>query len=170
MVRPLLMTTRFNDDTWIDNCNWRMRHQLSGAYYNTSFPISEKIPKNCPLYVLEMNNTKNKIMGIGIIQNHRQTGNYYKIYDNDSLNRYHYQSKIRISREQLSPYSLLLQNGVWISLLECLEYICFKGSRHSKRGMGINRIPSIYFKGTIMKHIMSLFDFLMKNRENVLEC
>ena len=117
---------------------------------------------NSVLYILEMNNTTNKIMGLGIIKNHRQTGNYYKIYDNDSLNRYHYQSKIRITREQLSPYSLLLQNGVWISLLECLEYICFKGSRHSKRGMGINRIPSIYFKGTIMKHIMSLLEDCIK--------
>jgi len=162
MESPLLMTTRFNDQSWEHYCDWRNRYQLSGAYYNTPLPISATISPKRLLYVLEMHNSINKIMGMGVIRNKQVIGKYYKMYDNDSLNRYHYQSKIRITRDQLSRYSILLENGVWISLLVCLEYVCFKGSRHSKRSLGIIRIPSIYFKGTIMKKMMKMIEDSVK--------
>ena len=63
----------------------------------------------------------------------------------------------------LSYPTLLLQNGVWISLLELLELICFKSARHSKRSRGISKLPSVYFKGVLMTHIINLIEKCSKS-------
>ena len=163
METPLLMTTRFDQATWNNYTEWQKRHNVSGVYYNTPLPISPTISPERILYIIEMNNTTNKVMGIGIIQNKQTRGKYFKMFDDECFNRYHYQSSKRITREELSQHTLLLQNGSWLSLLELLEKICFKSSRHSKRSRGICKLPSIYFKGIIMTKIIDLIDICRKS-------
>ena len=163
MTTALLMTTRYDQSTWEKYTNWKTQKKVSGAFYNTPLPISEKISPDSILYVLEMNNSTNRIMGIGIIQNKMPKKQYFHMFDNECFNRYHYHSSKHISREMLSYPTLLLQNGVWISLLELLELICFKSARHSKRSRGISKLPSVYFKGVLMTHIINLIEKCSKS-------
>tara|TARA_B100001758_G_scaffold247855_1_gene267819 strand:+ start:11340 stop:11855 length:516 start_codon:yes stop_codon:yes gene_type:complete len=155
MTLPLLMTTRYDSKTWLEYKNWRYKYNLKNSYYySCPLPISETITIGSLIYVLEMHNSLNKIMGMGVLTLKPQDSCYYKIYDNDSYNRYHYHSNQYITRDDLSKETLLLSNGIWISLLELLELVCFKGKRHSKRHMSIAKIPNIYFEGKIMKEVM----------------
>ena len=162
----ILMTTRYNQETWLQYKKWREKFKLKNSYYySCPLPISESIPIGSRLFILEMHNTFNKLMGMGVIDLKPQDSHiHYKIYDNDTFNRYHYHSKVYISRDDLSKHTLLLPNGIWLSLLELLELICFKGKRHSKRHMTIARIPSIYFQGSIMKKVMKYLSKVVEEK------
>ena len=59
--------TRFNEDTWSQNERWRRQNNYIGSIYNSPVKIREIIPLLSIIYVIEMNNDINKIMGIGII-------------------------------------------------------------------------------------------------------
>ena len=80
-----------------------------------------------------MHNTINKIMGIGIIKNIYRYEYRRKIYENDNYNRIVYIGKKYKSRKELMEKHK--------NLIEYLENILFKGSRHFKRGHGISIIP-----------------------------
>jgi hypothetical protein len=125
--------TRFNEDTWSQNQRWRVLNEFTGCIYNTPVKIPENIPLLSIMYVIEMNNDINKIMGIGIIKNFLQTEKYYKVYDIGNYNRYTYKSKYRIDANDFTPSE--------IPIIEVLETLLFKGEKHSKRGHGIQRIP-----------------------------
>ena len=64
---------------------------------------------------------------MGVITLQPQDSCYYKIYDNDTFNRYHYHSNLYISRDDLSK-TLYLPNGMRISVLELLEAFVLKGN------------------------------------------
>lgn len=127
--------TRFNNETWEENCNWRHKNNWKGCIYNTPVKVRDTMILNSYLFVLEMNNDTNKIMGIGIIKNTVQLKNKkkFKVYSRQYYNRYVYKSNTRIDREQLTPYEERIIN--------VLDTLLFKGSRHSKRGQGITQIP-----------------------------
>lgn len=125
--------TRFNEDTWAQNERWRILNGYTGCIYNTPVKIPENIPLLSIMYVIEMNNDINKIMGIGIIKNFVQTEKYYKIYNIGNYNRYTYKSKYRIDVSEFTPSEA--------AIIGVMEILLFKGSRHFKRGHGIQRIP-----------------------------
>ena len=52
--------------------------------------IVQSVPKNAIIFVLEMNNDTNKIMGIGIIKNKRDMTQNIKIYYNNDIYYYNY--------------------------------------------------------------------------------
>lgn len=128
-----IATTRFNEKTWQENSLWRERNEHSGCIYNLSKQINENIPIDSVLFILEMNNTKNKIMGIGVIKN-RCDPNYHFIYADQMYNRYTYKSNYRIDRSQLTENEKLT--------IQRIEYFIFKGYKHLKRGQGITLLPS----------------------------
>ena len=64
-----IATTRFNNATWEENKRWREKHEWYGCIYATPVRISEDIPGNTIVFILEMNNEENKVEGIGIIYN-----------------------------------------------------------------------------------------------------
>ena len=127
--------TRFNNETWEENCNWRDKNNWKGCIYNSPVKVRDTMILNSYLFVLEMNNDTNKIMGIGIIKNTVQLKNKkkFKVYSRQYYNRYVYKSNTRIDRGQLTPYEERIIN--------VLDTLLFKGSRHSKRGQGITQIP-----------------------------
>ena len=94
-----IMVTRFNNNTWDENCRWRERNMFNGCIYNSPVHIKEEIPLMITIYVIEMNNDQNKIMGIGKIINKVYTNRQYKIHEDKNYNRYTYKGKERISRE-----------------------------------------------------------------------
>lgn len=138
-----LLTTRFNDETYDANKQFRLKNspKINCAYGNAK-AISEKIPVDRYAYVLEMNNSQNRIMGIGRIkvvsqEKAMETGKKYYIYPKNNYNEYNYFIYFgakRIDREEMTEE----QNQI----MRLFEKICFHGKRHLKRGKGLTSIPT----------------------------
>ena len=105
--------------------------------------ISQQIDINENIFVVEMNNSSNQIMGIGLIKNKLVTDKKHKVQSDTNCNRYIYIGKYHISREILEDYDK--------ELVDILDIILFKGYTHSKRGYGLTRIPSKVLKQDICK-------------------
>ena len=157
-----LVSTRFNEDTWRQNINYRLKHKEFNCIYGSPKPLTEKIIIHSLLFVIEMNNTTNQIEGIGLIRNHPKINR--PIYTVGNFNRYTYQGKYRINRD------LLLEKNQ--KLVECLDYILFKEKTHMKRGSGFTMIPEKLMKHRkceemeINKEIVDLFHSVYKVEEN----
>jgi hypothetical protein len=80
-----------------------------------------------------MNNTSNKIEGIGFVCNKIQYDKYYMVYKTGNYNRYIYKSKFRLDRTELQQHNP--------NLVKALDHILFKEKTHVKRGSGITIIP-----------------------------
>lgn len=127
------MSTRFNKQTWDEHEDYRAKKGITGCIYGNRQMIQDRIPLHSLIFVVEMNNTLNRIEGIGLIRNTVCTDKYYKIYDNGDFNRYTYKGKYRLDREQIQKYNP--------AILKVLDHILFKGKSHSKRLPGISLIP-----------------------------
>lgn len=136
-----IVTTRFNDMTWEQNQNYRNRFNFKGCIYGVQHAMSPKIFLNSYVFVVEMNNSKNKIEGIGLVKNIPNLERKYIIYDDPNYNRFIYKGKYRLDREEL----LSLDNKI----VEILDHICFKEKTHLKRGSGFMRIPDKLYKHKI---------------------
>jgi hypothetical protein len=127
--------TRFNETTWNDYYNWCIHNKL--FIYNTPVKIKNIIKEKSILFVIEMNNDLNKIMGISLIYN-KLFNKRYKIYKSGNYNRYSYKSIYRIHKNQF--------NRNEIDFIVDLEIQIFKGKKHSKRGQGITILPNWILK------------------------
>lgn len=130
---PTVCSTRFNDETWLQNALWRERKNDKGCIYGTPTRIKKDIEHKYPLIVIEMNNTQNKIMGLGFIHNVVFADQYRKVYDDGNFNRYIYRSQLRIDHTQFTQDELLY--------IAILEKLLFYGKRHLKRSSGIQELP-----------------------------
>ena len=128
-----IATTRFNNETWDQNMRWRNVNGWEGCLYGTPMRIKEDIPIGSAIVILEMNNEKNQIMGLGLIENKLALDNKYNIYKWGNYNRFTYKGKYRIDREDLEPQEQII--------VRVLELLVFKGYRHLKRGQGITSLP-----------------------------
>jgi hypothetical protein len=117
-------TTRFKSHTYIENYNVKHNkgscdggcggddarwlwgnYKIPGSLYGVSYPMSSKVSLMKYIFVLEMDNTLNKIMGIGFIRN-KLTKNQniviYKGSENAKNNNYIYKSKYHV--QLINPY------------------------------------------------------------------
>ena len=85
-----------------------------------------------------MNNSINKIEGIGLIKNYIQVDKYYSVYQTGNYNRYIYKSNYRIDRATLENYNP--------NIVNLFDHILFKEKTHLKRGSGIITIPEKLLK------------------------
>ena len=131
-----LACTRFNNDTYAENTNYRNKHNEI-AIYGTTLKIRNIYNVGTLIFIVEMNNEQNKIEGIGLIKNLLVCDKRYKIYDNDEYNRYIYRGKYWLSRSQI--------NNVNEKIIEIFENILFKGKSHLKCRMGITIITEKLF-------------------------
>jgi hypothetical protein len=139
-----VVTSRFNNQTLDTNHAYRLKKGFS-CMYCSPLELSPKIPYYTPVFVIEMNNSTNKIEGIGFIKNTPETTKYYKVHEDGNNNRFTYIGKYFMSRELIDEYNSLL---VYI-----LEEILFKGYTHSKRGIGLTLIPEKVIKSEICQEI-----------------
>lgn len=144
----LIGTVRFNNKTYIENLKWKQRKGYNGCAYGLDKPLSNKIPSGKYVYIIEMNNEINKIMGIGKIKNIIIHSNRSRMYNEDRLNNYIYKSKDFIPRLKIietQPKGELV--------LKFLENLLFRGSKHFKRGQGCVILPwnRISTAGNIIK-------------------
>ena len=141
-------TTRFNNNTFAENERWRKKHKHKGCIYGLNKKIPGNIPPDTLIYVLEMNNDENKIMGIGLIRNRLDMQQRIRVYnENPYYNRYVYHSKQRIDANDIK----------YKKLLNILERIIFKGYKHMKRGQGITCLSWKRFKKGKTRKIVRLF-------------
>jgi hypothetical protein len=133
-----IVTSRFNNSTWEENCSFREKHNCTGCIYGSPKQMTEKIPLNSLLFVVEMNNTTNKIEGIGLIRNLLNHEKKMRVYQIGNYNRYSYQGNYRIDRSILE--------AVCPQILQILEKLVFTGKTHLKRGAGFTRIPEKLYK------------------------
>jgi len=139
-----ICVTRFTDTTFNENRSWLIKNNqknnqennhIKGCIYGTPVKIKTSILPDTTLLVIEMNNTKNKIEGIGIIKNNLMPENrkYYKIYSDNNYNRFIYKSNFRIDKNDFTANEK--------EVLTLLEHFLFKTPYHCKRGQGIQKIP-----------------------------
>jgi hypothetical protein len=141
-----IVSTRFTDETWRENYNYRLKNNYSlKCIYGSPQEMSPKILYETLVFVIEMNNTTNKIIGIGLIKNKPILNKYHKIYIDCNYNRFVYKSNYYIDRE-----TLLRHNEI---LVKTLDYILFKEKTHSKRGSGFTSIPEKVMKYKICQNI-----------------
>jgi len=152
---PLIGTTRFNNNTWKQNCDWRQHSHPSGCAYGLMKPIGLSIPLNSLVFVLEMNNSNNEILGIGLINNCPDPMENVRIYKDYNYCCYLYKGKLRIDRSEF--------NEIEKKIIQILEHLVFKGSSHLKRGQGITKMPDkmihyVMTKGmNIIKELQTMF-------------
>ena len=163
MISPIIITTtRFDNETWGENVSFRYKYNLKGCIYNTPFLIKHSIQENTPLFVIEMNNTLNRIEGIGLIINKIKLNVYYNIHNYKYYNIYTYKGKYRIDRTDLEFYN--------IEILNMLENILFKGRTNVKRGMGFVKLSDKllqkykYDNSLLVSEIKDIFIKLFKSK------
>jgi hypothetical protein len=130
--RHFLLTSRFNNETWNENNNYRSRNPNINCIYCSPDPISRNIPIDSIAFILEMNNDTNKIIGIGMIRNHPQI-NKFSVYNDGNYNRYTYSGKIRIDRNNMTEEE--------DRIMKVFDILCFTGNTHMKRGQGLKSFP-----------------------------
>lgn len=124
------LTTRFTNETLSENLRARDTHQVP-CLYGLCVPISPKHQE--PFYVLEMNNSTNKLVGVGIIT--KKTSPRLSVYANPYYNRYIYKGTRHIPASDIPP-----------DILEELEEKLFKGRGHLKRGKSITQFPAKWLR------------------------
>lgn len=153
-MRKFIMTSRFTNSTWNENVDYRQsqpKSQSINCIYCSPVLIGKHIPIDSIMFVLEMNNDQNKIMGIGMVKNHCIVGKY-KVYDNGNYNRYIYVGKYRIDRENMSKEE--------DQIMQAFDIMCFKGNKHMKRGQGLQSFPiETLYKCSM---VLDLVDFISK--------
>ena len=133
-----IATTRFNNDTWKENCNYKNKNGIDGVIYGTNIRIRCSHSLGSLFFVIEMNNETNKIEGIGLIRNQLVLDKRYNIYSIGDYNRYIYKGDYWLSRDKLYYYDKELVN--------IFETILFKGKGHFKRQSGISVVSSLLFE------------------------
>jgi|LauGreDrversion2_3_1035106.scaffolds.fasta_scaffold66762_2 hypothetical protein len=158
-----LMTTRFSDISFEENKRFRNDKNIKKLNVQCIYCSPQKITRVPPgkiMYVLEMNNTSDTIMGIGKLYNRSKLNEavVYNEYGKESgyrMNRYNYIGEQRIDRSEMNPEEL--------TILGILEIICFKGKGHQKRSLSITQFPieklyKLDEEYSIMQIIESQFD------------
>lgn len=139
-----IVTTRYNNDTWEESLHYRDKNKIA-CIYGSPLEMSPRICLDTGVFVIEMNNSKNRIEGIGLIRNRTHMDRYYKIYHEGNYNRYIYKSNYHIFREQILEYNE--------KVVKILDYILFKEKTHLKRGSGFTTIPEKLLKHPICENI-----------------
>ena len=123
-------TTRFTNKTYKENLSWKKKKNWRGCIYGFDKKIPTCVNNNDYVFIIEMNNEENKIMGIGLIKNIYIPSNRSRIYESHSWNRYVYKSEYHISRNDILVTE---RNKIAIKFL---EQLLFYGSKHFKRSQG----------------------------------
>ena len=131
-MRNFIMTSRFNNNTWEENTYFREKQSKIGCIYCSPNPVSMNIPNESILFILEMNNDKNHISGVGMVMNKPKINKYF-VYENGNYNRYSFIGNYRIDRTEMTEE----EN----TIMRVFDILCFTGNRHMKRGQGLTMFP-----------------------------
>ena len=130
--RHYLMTSRFNNKSFREMREYCRDSKSAKVVYGSPKEISMYVPREAIMFILEMNNDTNRIMGVGLVKNNPYP-NKHVIYEDGNWNRHNFVGKHRIDRDELR------EDEEWI--FKALDIICFTGCRHQKRNQGITIFP-----------------------------
>ena len=148
-LRNFLLTARFNTITWSENVRYRSENPTIQSIYGSPTPLSKHIPADAVIFMLEMNNDLNRIMGIGLVRNHPVTNKYF-VHESGDYNRYIYTGKHRIDRETMSEEEE--------KVMQIFDVLCFTSKRHMKRCHGLKSFPAKFLVNC--KSVMDITSFL----------
>ena len=149
-MQRFIMTSRFNAATWRENCSYRSQYPKFGCIYCSPCPVSDRVPLDSIMFVLEMNNDENRIMGIGTVKNHPRVNGLF-VYENANYNRYQFYGKHRIDRSDMV--------GDEEAVTCAFDILCFTGNSHQKRGQGLKVFPlEMLFR---CMQVIDLVDFIL---------
>lgn len=131
-MRHFIMTSRFTDRTFHENVSFRATQPKIGCIYCSPSPATVNIPHEAIMFILEMNNDRNEIIGIGMVMNKPKI-NKYSVYANCNYNRYSFVGNYRIDRTEMTED----ENNI----MRVFDILCFTGNRHMKRGQGLTMFP-----------------------------
>lgn len=139
-IRPATVgIKRFSSETWDESQRYLQRGDCLRAgikcIYGVPQPLTTIAFKDT-MTVIEMNNTTNQIMGLGIIENMSYYDKTYNIHANGNYNRFVYKGRFHVSRSQLIEHG----GPDALKLVETTEQLLFKGKTNLKRGIGVTRI------------------------------
>jgi len=128
-----IMVSVFNTNTLTENREFveKNKHRIQ-CIYCSPVEMSKNIPNDCPLTILEMNNTTNQIVGIGLVMNRPKTQEY-NVYGDGNYNRFQFLGKKRIDRKDM--------NDEEERIMKIFDNLCFTGNQHLKRGQGLKSFP-----------------------------
>lgn len=149
MNNKYLLTSRFNNETNEENKKYIKKNEKLGCVYCSPEKISKKINDNAILFILEMNNDTNKIIGIGMVKNSPICGRY-SVYKNGNYNRFVFTGKYRIDRNEM--------NELEENVMKAFDILCFTGNRHMKRGQGLKSFPNEMLNS--IKKVIDLIEFI----------
>ena len=144
-----LFTSRFNDETYAENRKFCTKYKKKCLYSNPH-PLPPSVPADAIVYVIEMNNTKDKIVGIGKVQN-RMKYSIFNIYGEEFYNQNHFEGVDHISADQFDEK--------YKPFMESLEQQCFFGRGHLKRGHRMLSFPDRKL-GTCMKNGCDIIGYI----------
>lgn len=130
-----VVATRFNTETWAENQAYREKYNMNGCIYGISRQPNEKIFGPHPFFVIEMNLSEHKIMGIGLVSNKIHYDKRYHIYKDTNYNRFVFKSEYRIDRSEM------LENQETKVFLKVFEEILFNISKCYKKGKAFTQLP-----------------------------
>lgn len=156
-----ILTSRFNNYTWSENTKYREKYPKFGCIYCSPERISHRIPLNQTVFVLEMNNEMNRIMGVGMVRN-KSYHNSFSVYNNENYHRYQYVGKSRIDRS--------VMNSDEETIMKVFDILCFKGNKHQKRGHGLKAFPlDMLFRCSKMMDLVEFIRQMFVRRSLILE-
>ena len=149
-----ILTSRFSNSTWSENIKYREKKGEFKCVYCSPYNVSQSIKPNSIMFVLEMNNDTNKILGIGMVRNKVKRPYKYNVYHNMKYNRFNYMGSYRIDRSDCNVEEMML--------FKYFDNVCFRGNKHMKRGQGLTLFPmsTIYDwkeKLDLVDYIRSMF-------------
>ena len=178
-----VISTRFTTDTYIQLYRYKEQNKLTyNSLYGVNYHMSHNIDKYTYLFILEMNNTINKIMGVGLISNVAIEKNH-QIFHNELFNNYIYGSSYHIqliNPDTICNYNTRSLNKIDHRTIYCdtineefIEFFeniiiprCFYGKSHLKRGGGFTRFPMKYLQPEVMQMFVKLFIYSNPNNFN----
>ena len=147
------MTSRFNARTLAENESYRASSGIACAYSSPTIIDSKFVPIGSKIFMLEMNNDINRIVGVGLIYNKTPQFQTREIYKNVHYNFFSYIGNRRIDRSEMSAEEE--------KTMRVLDFLCFSGSRHQKRLKGLRVFPEY-----LLAAAAAMID-LEKNIENM---
>jgi hypothetical protein len=144
-----IFTSRFNNQTWYENQKFVKEQSNIGCIYCSPSPICKEIAVESILFILEMNNETNKILGVGMVRNHPYI-QMFSVYSNSNYNRYSYKGKYHIAREEMTKDE--------DQIFTVFDILCFTGNYHMKRGQGLTMFPIQILKRC--EKVLNLVDYI----------
>ena len=163
-----IYTTRFNSHTYLQNYRYKQNTDFNGSIYGTTLRLPSEVHYDKYIFIIDMNNTTNKIMGIGFIKNIIAKDQKIDIYDNQTFNNYIYKSNYYLPLINIhnNDYYEYIKKEWQDFIFNEFESVLFYGKSNLKRGGSYTRFPMKNIKSIHIKFLLTLFILVNPNNFN----